>query len=555
MAVGSLRRSCLLVSGTLALLAGCRSTPPTPNRSPDMASSPSPVRFRELAGAIDFTATIAGARPLNALQTIGSGCAFLDANTDGKLDVLMVAETPQLFLGDGAGGFTRTTLLPPLKQHFIGCAVGDYDGDGHEDLYLSAYRGGALLHNEGGKGFKEVTSASGLKPQPFGTACAWVESVKGSGKLDLVVANYATFGAELGQPLLCPARTPTGAPIQTSCPPRQYPPLPAVLFRNDGKGHFMPEATPTTGRGLGIAAADSEGTGTLQLAFANDEIEGDLLVRTDGNSGKLTNLASQAGVATDRDGNVHGGMGADWGDYDNDGKLDLVVATFNNEPKSLYHNEGGGLFLDQAQAAGTSLPLLPYVSFGVRFFDADNDGWLDLLFANGHVQDNIAEIDPAQRYRQPAVFLRNDGGKRFVEGTKAACEGLTRPLVGRGLAVGDYDNDGRPDLLIGDIEGKPLLLHNESPTKSWVGFSLEGTKSNRSGYGARVTVTVAGGRRFVRHCHTDGSYLSASDKRVLVGLGDTKAIEAVEILWPSGRVQKLAALELNRYHTVKEVTP
>ncbi|MBB6050244.1 CRTAC1 family protein [Armatimonas rosea] len=547
MAVASVRacRTSLPLAFLTLALSGCHPSAPS-SESPKPPEAP--VRFQEVVGALDFKAELPGTRPLNALQTIGSGCAFLDANADGNLDVLLIAETPQLFLGEGTGKFTRVALLPHLSARFIGCAVGDYDGDGYDDLYLSAYRGGVLLHNETGKGFKDVTAGSGLAAQPFGTACVWVESVKGSGKLDLLVANYARFGADQGQPLLCDAKSSDGKPIQTSCPPRQYPPLPAVLFRNDGKGHFRAEPTPTTGRGLGAAAADPEGTGQQQLALANDEIEGDLLQRE---GEKLVNHAPDAGVHTDRDGNVHGGMGADWGDYDNDGKLDLVVATFNNEPKSLYHNEGKGLFTDQAQAAGTSLALLPYVSFGVKFFDADNDGFLDLLFANGHVQDNIAQIDPSQSYRQPTVFLHNDSGTRFTDLSKAVSAALTKPLVGRGLAVGDYDNDGRVDVLIGDIEGTPLLLHNESPQKSWIGFVLEGSKSNRNGYGARVTVT-AGGKTYVRHCHTDGSYLSASDKRVHVGLGAATTVEKISILWPSGVTQTVTGAALNRYNPVKE---
>lgn len=538
------KRSLAIAVGALAL-AGCRPSAPTANTK----TAEAPVRFVELPGALDFHGEIPGPRPLNALQTIGSGCAFLDFDNDGNLDILMVARQPVLYKGDGKGGFTRTDLLPKsLNGQFIGCAVGDYDSDGFDDLYLSAYRGGVLLHNEAGKGFKDVSVGSGVASQPFGTACAWAETVPGSGKLDLIVANYCKFGADQGAPLLCNARSPDGKPLQTSCPPRQYIPLPAVLFRNSNSGKFQLESTPTTGRGLGIAVADPDGTGKQQIALANDEIEGDLIVR---DKNKLINRGPDAGVHVDADGSVHGGMGADWGDYDNDGKLDLIIATFNNEAKSLYRNEGDGLYRDSSQAAGTSLPLLPYVSFGTKFFDADNDGLLDLLFANGHVQDNIAEIDRSQSYRQPCVLLRNQDGRRFEDITKDASTALTRPIVGRGLAVGDYDNDGRMDVLVGDIEGAPLLLHNESPQKSWIGFTLEGTRSNRNGYGARVSVTV-GGKTYVRHCHTDGSYLSASDKRVHFGLGNATQIEKISIQWPSGVQQTVSNAALNRYNAVKE---
>jgi enediyne biosynthesis protein E4 len=520
------------------------------------------VRFTDAAAraGLRYAWTISGERPLGALPLIGNGVAFLDFDGDGSLDILLVGEKTALFRGDGEGSFTDVSAqaLPRLVGRFSGCAVGDFDSDGFPDIYLSAFRGGALLRNEGGKRFENVTAESGLTPQPWGTACAWVETVPGSGRLDLIVGNYGRFGPGTDAPTLCPVRDREGKPLTTACPPRYYAPLKPALFQNIGGGKFK-DATKSAGflagagRTLGIAAADFDGSGKQSIALANDEAEGDLFQRK---GGSFDNLARRAGTHVDRDGNVHGGMGTDWGDFDNDGKLDLFVATYVNEAKSLYRNEGGGIFTDVAYAAGTSPATQPYVSFGAKFLDADNDGWLDLAITSGHVQDNIEKIDTVQTYRQPTLLLRNLGGApgkaRFEDLSRTAGEALLKPLVGRGLASGDYDNDGRIDLLVADSEGSPLLLHNESPAVGrWLGVRLVGTKSNRDGYGATLTLK-SGPRTLVRHCHADGSYLSSSDPRVHFGLGKATKADSLTIRWPSGAVQTLTDLDLGRYLTITE---
>ena len=491
-----------------------------------------------------------GTPPLNILQTIGNGGAFLDYNNDGNLDILLVGPKPALFTGDGKGKFTEATaLLGGVSGHFLGVAVGDYDSDGFPDLYLSGYRDGRLLHNDGGKGFTDVTVAAGIKPQPWGTSCAFVETIAGSGKLDLIVANYARFGPEPGIPQLCDAKDAEGKPLQTSCGPRHYEPLKATLFRNLGGGRFaMTTLSSTTGRGLGLASADFDGSGQQSLAFANDEIAGDLLHNT--GAGKLKNIGQESGTAYDRDSNVHGGMGIAWGDYDNDLKLDLVVATFQNEPKSLYHNEGNRFFVDSSMTSGLGISTRPNVAFGVAFFDFDNDGWLDLAFANGHVQDNIGQIDKSTSYRQAAQLFRNQGATGFVDVSAQAGAGFTTPLVGRGLATGDFDNDGRVDLLLIDSDGRPRLLRNTATAGHWVGLQLKG-KGNTEALGALVTVEV-GGKKLLRHCHRDGSYLSSSDPRVHFGLGTATKLDSITVRWPSGKTQVLNAIPVDRYTKVEE---
>ena len=299
--------------------------------------------------------------------------------------------------------------LPRCQGIFSGCAVGDVDGDGYDDIYISGYQTGLLLHNEQGRGFRDVTRASGLKPVPWGTSCAFAETVPGSGRLDLYVANYVNFDPNVG-PLLCDEHG-----KMTSCGPRYYKPRTGILYRNDGHGHFrdittVSGAAKVTGKGLGVAFADFDGSGRPGLAIANDEMPGDLLHPEGQNADpRFANIAVLSATAYDSNGNVHGGMGLDWGDYDNDGKLDLFVSTFQNEAKSLYHNEGAGQFNDQSAPTGLGPPTSPYVAFGCKFLDYDNDGWLDLLITNGHVQDNIEEIDTNASYRQPCLLFHNKG--------------------------------------------------------------------------------------------------------------------------------------------------
>ena len=530
----------------LALLAGCS--------RPNPSAVPAPY-FREVAQAAGLTYrwSLPAKSPLNLRETIGNGAAFLDFDADGNLDILLIGSPPALFRGDGKGKFTSTPL-PTLKGEFLGCAVGDYDSDGYSDIYLSAYQGGALLHNESGKGFRDVTVSAGMTAQRWGTAAAWVETRPGLGKLDLVVANYVNFDPARGARDLCDFRDAQGKTVLAACGPREYEPLTAAFFRNLGGGRFEDASVSsgteslTRGRGLGIAACDFDGSGKQSISFANDESPGDLLTLA---NGRFTNEADVLGLAYDRDGKLHAGMGTDWGDYDNDGWFDLAVATFRREPNSLYRNEEGKHFLDNGYLVGIGAPTEPYVAFGCHFFDYDNDGWLDLAFTNGHVQDNVEKLDALTRFRQPSQLFHNQSG-RFIESSKQAGPAFQTPIVGRGLAVGDYDNDGAVDLLFVDSAGAPLLLHNEAPARGhWLGLNLVGKKSNRDGYGATVTVTV-GGKRLVRHCHTDGSYLSASDPRVHFGLGSATKIECAMVRWPSGKQQTLTGLEVDHYQTVTE---
>lgn len=560
--------TCLLMLAASVFLLGAKgcgqgerlpAQPAAPSRKArsegTVAAHANGILFREVAAAsgIHYRWQIAGTRPLSILQTIGNGCALLDYDNDGNLDILLVGPQLALYKGDGQGHFmdvTHATGLDKLSGHFLGCAVGDYDNDGYEDIYLSAYRGGLLLHNNQGRHFSDVTKDAGIKPQPWGTSCTFTD-MDGDGKLDLYICNYVQFGPNT-QPQLCNYSTLMGA-----CGPRFYKPERGVFYHNLGNGKFM-DMTETwgaqnvSGKALGVAAAFLDASHHPTLALTNDEVAGDMLQNADNKARiKLLNTGVMSGTAYDSAGNVHGGMGVDWGDYDNDGKLDMVVATFQHEPKSLYHNDGKGLFTESSLAAGLADPTMSNVTFGIKFVDVDNDGFLDLLLANGHVQDNIAAIDKSTSYQQPIQLFHNVNGIKFQEISATSGAVFKKRIVGRGLAIGDFDNDGKMDALIVDSEGTPLLLHNETPVVGhWLLCRLTGTKSNHDGIGAMIEVE-AGGRKLLRHCATDGSYLSASDRRVHFGLGAADKA-TVTVHWPSGASDKFRNVLVDRVITLRE---
>jgi hypothetical protein len=524
---------------------------PAAGQNRSLSPESSLVHFSEATAAagIHYEWRVAGKRPLTILQTIGNGCAFLDYDADGNLDILLVGPHLALYRGDGKGRFTDVTVTVGLnKMHgqFLGCAVGDYDNDGFPDIYISAYRGGILLHNDTGRHFTDVTRDAGLKPQRWGTSCTFAD-LDGDGRLDLYIANYAQFGPNT--PQLC-----NFGGIMSSCGPRDYAPEKGVLYHNEGAGRFRDVTQEwgmyyVSGRSLGVAAADFDDSGSQSLAIANDEMPGDLMAR---NGGQFHNIGLESGTAYDASSAEHGGMGIDWGDYDNDGKLDLAVATFQQEAKCIYHNEGGRLFSEQSHHLNIAIPTTPYIAFGMKWVDVDNDGWLDLVIANGHVQDNIQEIDHSLTYRQPSQMFRNIEGARFEDITAHASQALQKPIVGRGLAIGDYDNDGKQDILIVDSEGTPILLHNETAVSgSWLECKLQGVHSNRDAIGALVTVDT-GDRKLLRRCATDGSYLSASDCRVHFGLGKISTPVTITVRWPGRGTDTFANVPANRIHILKE---
>ena len=557
-----------LVLGVFAYLVGCNHAQPAV--APSASSSPETIQpvsvkpaeksgippapmFREVAkeAGLNYEWKISGKRPLTILQTIGNGCAFLDYNNDGNLDVLLVGERLALYKGDGEGKFadvSHETGTDAFKEHFLGCAVGDYDNDGDDDLYISGWRCGVLLHNDNGR-FRDVTESLGLEPQPWGSSCGFAD-LDSDGYLDLYITNYVTFGPDT-EPQLC-----TFKGRVTGCGPVNYEAEKNVLYHNEGGKRFR-DVTKAwkaggSGKGLGVAFADFNRSGRMSFVVANDLMPANLYVN--GGKGRLENKGQDAGISLDEGGQTYAGMGVDWGDIDNDGRPDIYIANFGDEMKCLYHNEDHGVFQLVTEQTGVDKPTRPYVGWGCKFFDADNDGWLDLLLAHGHVQDNIDKYEKAT-YKQPTVFLHNQGGSHpiFKDITRASGVGSIPNIMGRGLAVGDYDNDGRMDALVVDSEGRPYLLHNETKTSdtSWIGFHLVGSgSSNRNAYGAKIRIVTGSEKRY-RQCHPGGSYLSSSDARLHFGLKDD-SIESVTIWWPDGSAQSWSDLKPGKYYTVKQ---
>ena len=526
-----------------ALLAGCAN-------KPNQASQPSQSFFEDVtksAGLSYVWEQPKGKSPLTILETIGNGAAFLDFNQDGNLDILLVGDKTALYTGDGRGAFTNISDTVGLNQvtgKHLGCGVADINNDGYPDIYLSGYKTGHLLRNEAGKRLVNVSAQSGIPVQPFGTAVTFAD-IDSDSLPDLYVGNYIKFDESSIQ--ACQR----GAAL-TSCPPGAYDGISGRLYKNLGNGRFSDVTSKWNvalpqGKTLGAAFAPLAGSpGRQALGIANDEVPGELF-RHMGGTFKAT--GQQAGIAYSSVGVPHAGMGLDWGDVNNDGHLDLAMMTFSTETKPIYVSDANGFFTDFAAQLGVAADLNPYVAFGVKWLDMDNDGWLDVLVTNGHTADNIAQTGSGEVYRQPMALLRNIQGAKLERIRGAA---LDNPIVGRGLATGDYDNDGGIDALAVDSAGAPVLLHNVAKNRGhWLGVKLVGKKSGKDASGALV-VLKAGEQTLIRHCHADGSYLSSSDQRVHFGLGTATEVTNITIKWPSGETQTMKVDAIDRYITVEE---
>jgi hypothetical protein len=505
------------------------------------------------ASGITFRHSPGGKPPLTILQTAGAGCAFLDYDNDGWLDVFLVGSgrvrdgvplhalyrnnhalgpgpTP-----DGAPAFTDVTASSGIRDgdYGMGCAVGDYDGDGRLDLYVTCHGTNALYHNNGDGSFTDVATRAGVATRGWSTSAAFAD-YDGDGWLDLYVARYVDFSA--AAPQFCPRG---GVPL--ACAPTLYASEYGVLYHNNGNGTFTDvterAGAKSAGKSLGVVWADYDGDGRPDLFVANDNAPNNLFHNDGG--GRFHDVAVAAGVAYGPQGNAEASMGVDCGDYDGDGRLDLLFTNFQNEGAGLYHNEGKTGFLAAADRAGLLAPTLPVLGFGAGFLDFDNDGLLDIFLANGHVQDAIQRVDAACAFAQPRQLFRNRGDGSFADVTAAAGPALTAPAVGRGVAFGDYDNDGDVDILVNNNGGPPMLLRNETPRDHhWLRVRLAGRPPNRFAAGARITLE-AGGRHQVREVHSGSSYASASDFRVHFGLGPATRADRVTVRWPDGSTRTL----------------
>ena len=494
-------------------------------------------------------------------ETLGAGCAFLDYNNDGRADILLVngkswtpgggqRSYPALYRNNQGGSFTDVTVGAGLgvEMYGMGVAVGDYDNDGYQDVYITALEGDRLFHNERNGTFREVTKAAGIDNAGFGTSAAWFDYDR-DGKLDLFVANYVQWSVK--GDLWCSLDGQT----KSYCTPESYKGLASKLYRNLGGGKFQDVSQKAgvadpTGKALGVAVLDFDGDGWLDLFVANDT-QPNKLYRNNRN-GTFTETGVSSGVAFGEDGVARGAMGADAADYDRSGRPHLLVGNFSNQMLALYHNEGNGLFVDDAPASAVGRASLLYLAFGVFFFDYDLDGLPDIFAANGHIEDEISRVQPKVQYRQPPLVFRNLGGKKFEPVTAKLGAALGRPIVARGAAYADYDGDGDLDVLLSTNGGPAYLYRNDGGNANrWLRVKTVGTKSNRDGIGSVVRVKSASGSQW-QMVRSGSSYCSQSELVLTFGLGGDTRVDALEVQWPGGGRQSLSNLETNRLVVVEE---
>jgi hypothetical protein len=527
------------------------------------AGNSTDVVFRNIARAAGIAVThVNGASPQKYFAEImGSGGLFFDFDDDGWLDVFLVdggsvadarvAATARhrLFRNRGNGTFEDVTPASGIRhrEYGMGACAGDYDNDGAVDLYITNYGPNALYRNLGAGRFQAVTGAGGAASPLWSTSCAFADLDK-DGHLDLFVTNYVK--AERTNNTFCGKTTPR---LRGYCHPLAYDPQPSQVYRNTGKGGFEDISAKTgiaahLGNGLGVAIADVDEDGWPDVFVANDGRPNVLFQ----NSGRWTfrEAALLAGISVGADGQPRAGMGTAFGDYDGDGRLDLVVTNHEYEMHSLFRSLGGGVFTDVTRESGLGAMTLPYVGFGVAFLDFDNDTRRDLAIVNGNVVDNIAQFRTGARHAQPKLLLRNDGSRfRRVE---QAGPGFAAEMVGRALAKGDIDNDGDLDLLVTNNGGAAELLQNDGGDRgNAILIRAVGTRSNRDGIGARLTLTV-GAQTFVDQVTSGSSYLAQHDTRVHFGLGASARADRLEIAWPSGRVDVLTNVPANHVITIRE---
>lgn len=528
-------------------------------RNPAVESKPKAggVVFEDVAQGLGLTHVWpTQPRPMRTNEAFGCGCAAFDFDQDGWQDILLVADPhPVLYRNFKGAKFIDVTDAMGLKRSGIddwtGCAVGDYDDDGWLDVLLTGLHRLALYRNLAGQRFEETTVLAGLDPSNhdhWGASAGFMD-LDGDGWLDLVVVNYVVFGSNSKQ--YCELRR----GVRSGCPPKEYPPEKGEIWRNTGQGRF--ELVPseqgmesTHGTGLVLAFADLDNDGRIDFYVGNDGRNADLLHNVGGM--KFENHGVASGLAFGRELHAMAAMGADWGDFDRDGRLDLAVSNFDRFGFALFRNQGSLSFTDVAAPTGVERATLTRLGFGTNWMDFDNDGWLDLAFVNGHVYDNAGDIDSISTYRQPVLLMRNEHGKRFFDLVPGLTPDVGRPMVGRGSATLDFDNDGRPDLLAVDYEGPVCLLQNRSQTANhWLKLNLRGTAPNGFAYGARA-VGRAGEQVWIAEVSPASSYLSSKDPRIHWGLGPCDKLDSLTIRWPSGRERILRDVAIDQILTIEE---
>jgi hypothetical protein len=553
---------------SLLLFASSGAAQANPGTPP---SAPVPVvsgKFVEITAAtgIHFLHQAPHTSRKYLIETMGSGVALFDCDNDGKLDLFLVNGAPypdptpkgtipqktgpeywnRMYHQKGDGTFEDVTEKAGLQGvgYGMGVAVADYDNDGYEDVFVTGYGGNRLYHNNENCTFTDVTEKAGVGGSGWSSSAAWVD-LDNDGLLDLVVLRYVTWDWE---DLWC------GPPENRGyCHPDSFQPISMLVYHNDGNGHFT-EVGHKLGldkpaKALGIAIADFDRDGRIDIFVANDSMPEFLFHHKA--DGTFEEVGLESGAAVDGDGRTYAGMGVDFADYDNDGYPDLVVSNLANQKYALYHNEHDGTFDYSSYSSGVGTMTLLHSGWSLHFIDYDNAGRKDLLIAQGHDLDTVEKSYPQLRYREPMMLLRNMG-KRFVDVSSMSGEVFHEAWVGRGMAVGDIDNDGRIDAVVSTNGGPVHVLHNETVTDNhWLTFKLVGHKSNRDGIGAVIKLTTSQGPQWVT-VSTTGGYLSSNDPRAHFGLGTDTSAQTVEIDWPSGTKQILKNVAGDRIVQVEE---
>ncbi|MGD0007343.1 MAG: CRTAC1 family protein [Terriglobia bacterium] len=546
-------------------LLAARVKPGSPGLRPDIA----PGNFVDVTAAsgVQFHHYASQTAKKYMLEIMGSGVALFDYDNDGRLDIFLVNGAPisdptpagtiprkndpkywhRLYHQRPDGTFEDVTERAGVQGlgYGFGVAVGDYDNDGFEDLFVTEYGGNRLYHNNGNGTFTDVTEQAGVGGSGWSTSAAWVD-LDNDGLLDLVVLRYVQWDFE---DRLCMVN----GTIRTYCRPDSFQPIAPLVYHNNGDGTFTEVSRQIgldkPGKGLGIAIADYDRDGHVDVYVANDSMPG-FLYHNKGN-GTFEEVALLAGVGVTDSGRTYAGMGVDFADYNNDGLPDLAVADLALDTYALYENEGKGFFKYATDATGLGNITMQHSGMGLHFIDYDNDGRKDLLVSQGHVMDTVDQVNPNLHYREPILLVRNTP-QGFVDVSAASGEVFRQAWAGRGLAIGDINNDGRVDAVVSTSEGPAHVILNETVTPNhWLMLKLTGHKSNRDAIGAEVKVVIARGAQYAT-VTTAGSYLSSSDKRVHFGLGLETTVQKVEIRWPSGILQTLRDVKADQILEVDE---
>jgi hypothetical protein len=543
-------------------------TPPPPG-----PQARSPVTFTDITAqsGIKFIHAPSKTPAKFLLETMGSGIGIFDYDNDGRMDLFFTngaalkqsmskddlpdKTQPQywnrLFQQKADGTFTDVTERAGLKGagYSMGIAAADYDNDGFVDLFVSGYKADRLYRNNGDGTFSDVTSKLPKINDGWSTSAGWFDYDR-DGHLDLFVTRYMEWDFASGS-MFC------GGPaseLRAYCHPDNFKGAANILLhqRSDGSFEDVSKASgiaDPSGKGLGVAFADFDNDGWTDVFVANDSVRQSLYRNKA--DGSFEDIAVMSGAAYDEDGRTFAGMGIDCADFDNDGYVDVFITTLSNEKYALYRNNGDLSFNYATNTSGIGQITLLYSGWGTRFVDVDNDGLRDLFVAQSHVLDTVEKSTAYLKYKQPLLLMTNTG-KGFVNVSATAGAAFNAPIAARGAAFGDLNNDGRLDAVVAVLDDAPVILRNMGTPHHWIGITLSGTKSNRSGIGARVTVTNANGQKQICDVSTAGSYLSTNDPRIVFGLGNAKAVRSVEVRWPSGLVQSIANPGVDRYISITE---